>query len=97
MDLDDLVDLADYHDEYCEGVAIIELLWMRRSISMDKATEMASANQFYDFILEHFAFVGGVAIISVVPTILGHVSIEGVQGFTWWWDEVGLERFVEKV
>jgi len=51
-------------------------------------------NQFFNFILECFAFVGGVAIVSMVAAVLGHVSIEVVGGFVWWWDEVGMERFI---
>jgi len=52
---------------------------MRRSISSDKVAEMADTNQFFNFILERFAFFDGVAIISVVPAVLGHVSIGGFE------------------
>ena len=42
---------------------------------MDKMAKVASANQFFDFVLERFAFVCSVTIIFVVSTILGHVGI----------------------
>jgi len=49
------------------------------SILADKAAEMAGANQFFDFILERFAFVYSVSIIFVVPTIFDHVGIGGLE------------------
>jgi len=61
------------------GVTVIELSCMGKFFSTDKAAEMNGANQFFDFILERFAFVGGVAIISVVAAVLGHVSIGGLE------------------
>ena len=69
---------------------------MRRSIFSDKIAEVADANQFFYFILKCLAFIGGVTIIFVIFAVLGHVSIGGFQGFAWWWDEIGLERFVEE-
>jgi len=60
-------------------VAVVKLSWMSRAVSPNKAAEMASANQFFDFILERFAFVRDVAMILVVPTVLGHVTIRGFE------------------
>ena len=77
--------------------AVVGLLEMRRSIFSDKTVEVASSNQFFYFILKRLAFIGGVAIIFVIFAVLGHFSIGGFQGFAWWWDEIGLERFVKEV
>jgi len=70
---------------------------MRWSIFSDKTTEVAGANQFFYFILKRLAFIGVVAIVSMIFAVLGHISVGGVQGFSWWWDEVGLQCFVEKI
>jgi len=45
----------------------------------DKAAEVANANQFFDFILKHFALICSVAIVSVVATVLSHVCIGGLD------------------
>ena len=49
-------------------MTVIEQAWMGRSFSADKAAEM-----------ERFAFIDGVAIISVVTTVLSNVSIGGFE------------------
>jgi len=69
---------------------------MQAFVSMDEATKMAGTNQFFYLILECFAFVGGVAIVSIVTVVLGHVYIGRVRCFTRGWDKVGMEGFVEK-
>jgi len=35
-------------------------------ISMDEATEVASTNQFFNLVLECFAFLCGVVVVSVI-------------------------------
>ena len=66
-------------------------------ISTNEAIEMASTNQFFYLILECFAFVCGMAIVSVVAAVFGHANVGRVGCFTrWWWDEVGLEGFIKK-
>ena len=59
--------------------------------------EMAGANQFLDFVLERFTFVYSVTIILMVSIVLGHVDIRGLGCFVRWWDEIGMEGFVEKL
>jgi len=65
-------------------------------ISVDEATEMASTNQFFDLVLECFAFVSSVAIVSVISVVFGHVCVGRVGCFARWWDEVGLKSFIKK-
>jgi len=65
-------------------------------VSVDEATEMADTNKFFYFFLECLAFVCGMAIVSVVAVVLGHVRIGRVRCFTRWWDEVSMEGFVKK-
>jgi len=48
-------------------------------IFADKAAEVASANQFFNFILKRFALICSVAIVSVVVTVLSHVCIGGLD------------------
>ena len=48
-------------------------------LSADKTAEVANVNQFFNFILERFAFVCSVAVISVVSIVLGHVGIRGLD------------------
>ena len=55
-------------------------------ISADEVVEMASTNQFFYLILEYFTFICGIAIVSVVATIFGHVSVGRIGCFTRWWD-----------
>jgi len=69
---------------------------MRAFVSTDEAAEMANTNQFFYIILECIAFVGGVAIVSMVSAVLGHVCIGRVRCFTKGLDEVGMEGFVKK-
>jgi len=65
-------------------------------VSADEAVEMASTNQFFDLVLNCFAFVCGMAIITVIATIFGHVYVGRVGCFTRWRDEVGLKSFIKK-
>jgi len=55
-----------------------------------EAAEMASTNQFFNLVLESFAFFCGVAIVLVIAAIFSHVCVGGSGRLTWWWDEVGL-------
>ena len=55
-------------------------------VSMDEATEVASTNQFFYFILECFAFVCSVAMVAVVTAIFGHVGVGGCSCLAWWRD-----------
>jgi len=59
-------------------------------IFSNKATEMASTNQFFNFILECFTFLCVMAIVLVIATLFSHVHIGGSGCLAWWWDEVGL-------
>jgi len=65
-------------------------------VSTDKAAEVANANQFFDSVLERLAFVCSVVVVSVIAVVLDHVCIGGVGCFVRWWDEIGMEGFVEK-
>jgi len=65
-------------------------------VAADEVAEMVGTNEFFYFILECLAFVCGVAIVSVVAVVLGHVYVGRVGCFTRWWDEVGMEGFVKK-
>jgi len=62
-------------------------------IPADEAAKVAGAFQFFDLILERFAFFCGMTVIAVVSTILGHVSVGG-GCFAWWGEEVSLEGLV---
>jgi len=42
---------------------------------VDEMMEMASTNQFFYFVLEFFAFVCGMAIVTVVATVFGRVDV----------------------
>jgi len=59
-------------------------------VSADEAAEMTSTNQFFNFILECFTFLCGVAVVSVIMAIFSHVCIGRSGRLAWWWDEVGL-------
>jgi len=52
-------------------------------IFSDKVAEMASTNQFLNFILECFTFLFGMAVVSVIATIFSHVRIGGSGGLAW--------------
>jgi len=73
---------------------MVRLRRMMRSggfvIFSDKAAEMASTNQFFNFILECFTFLSGMVVISVIAAVFSHVCIGGSGRLAWWWDEVGL-------
>jgi len=64
-------------------VAVIGLSRMRWSIFFDKKAEVAGTNQFFYFILERLAFIGGVVVVSMIFAVLGHIGIGGIQGFSW--------------
>jgi len=49
---------------------------------------VALVNKFFYFILECFAIFYSVAMVAVVATILGHISIRGSGCLTWWRNEV---------
>jgi len=59
-------------------------------ISADKVAEMASTNQFLNFILECFTFLCGMAVVSVIATVFSHVRVRGSGHLARRWDEVGL-------
>jgi len=59
------------------------IVWMKRSIFSNKMTKVADADQCFYFILKRIAFIGGVAIVFVIFTVLGHISVGEVQGFAW--------------
>ena len=59
-------------------------------VSMDKTVEMANTNQFFNFILECFTLLCGVAVVSVVTVVFSHVCVGRGGRLAWWWNEVGL-------
>jgi len=65
-------------------------------VSANEVAEMASMNQFFNLVLECFAFVCGMAIVTVIATVFGHVGVGRIGRLVRWWDEVGLKSFIEK-
>ena len=63
-------------------------------IPTDEAAKVASTDQFFDFILERFAFFRSGTMVAMVPTILGHVSVRRCGCLSWWGEEVSLEGLV---
>ena len=63
-------------------------------IPADEAAKMAGAYQFFDLILERFALFCSMAVVAVVPTILGHVGVRRGGCLLRWGEEVSLEGFV---
>jgi len=63
---------------------------------MDEVAEMDNTNQFFDLVLECFAFFYGVAVVSVIAAIFIHVCVWGSGCLAWWWDEVGLQSFIKE-
>jgi len=47
-------------------------------ISVDKVAEMASTNQFFNFILERFTFLYGIAMVSVIAAVFSLFALGGV-------------------
>ena len=58
--------------------------------SADKAVEVASTHQFFNFILECFTVLCGMTMVSVIATVFSHVRVGGSGRLAWWWDEVRL-------
>jgi len=58
-------------------------------ISADETMKVASTDQLFYFILECFAFFCSVAMVAVVATIFGHISV-GRCGCLAWRDQVSL-------
>jgi len=79
------------------GETVVRLFRVVWSISLDETTEVASANQFFFFVLKCLALIHGVAVILVILAVLGHICIGGIQGFAWLWNEARLECFIEKL
>jgi len=69
-------------------------VWM--VVSTNEVAEMASMNQFFYLVLECFAFVCGMAIVTVIAVVFGHVGIGRIRCFARWWDEVSLKSFTKK-
>jgi len=59
-------------------------------VSTDEAAEVASTNQLFNLVLECFAFLGGVTVVSVIAAIFSHVRVGRSGHLAWWCDEVGL-------
>jgi len=59
-------------------------------ISANEATKVTGTNQFFYLILECFAVFCSVAMVAVVATIFGHISIKRCGCLAWWRDEVSL-------
>ena len=60
-------------------------------IPTDEAAKVAGTYQFFDFILECFAFFRSMTVVAMVPTILGHVGVRRCGCLSWWGEEVSLE------
>ena len=75
---------------------VVRLSGVGWSISFDKAVEVTNADQFLYFILKCFVFVCGVAVITVILAVFGHIHIRGIRGFAWGWYEIHLECFIEE-
>jgi len=58
--------------------------------SADKATKMASTDQFFNFILECFTVLYSMVVVSVIATVFSHVRFGGNGRLVWWWDGVDL-------
>jgi len=52
-------------------------------ISMDEAAKVTNTDQFFYLILECFAVFCSVAMVAVVATILGHISIRRCGCLAW--------------
>jgi len=52
-------------------------------IPTDEAAKVASTDQFFYFILERFAFFRSVTMVTMVPTILGHVGVRRCGCLAW--------------
>jgi len=65
-------------------------------VSTDEAAEVTSTNQFFNFILECLAVFCSVAMVAVVTTIFGHISIGGSGHLAWWWDKVNLQGLIKE-
>ena len=63
-------------------------------IPTDEVAKVAGAYQFFDFILERFAFFCSMTVVAMVPTILGHVGVRRCDCLSWWGEEVSLEGLV---
>jgi len=64
------------------GRASVVRTWMvvgswRVVVSADEATKVASTNQFFNLVLECFAFLYCVVVVSVIATIFRHVRVGG--------------------
>ena len=53
-------------------------------VSTDEAAEMANTNQFFNLILECVAFICGMAIVTVIAAVFGHVDVGRIERFARW-------------
>jgi len=56
---------------------------------------MFGSDEFFYFISQSVAFVGGVAIVAMVVTILAQICIGRVLIFPRWGEEFCLQNFIE--
>ena len=71
------------------GRALVVRTWRvirswRMVVSTDETAEVATTNHFFNLVLEWFAFLCGVAVVSVIPTIFSHVRVWGSGRLAWW-------------
>jgi len=59
-------------------------------ISANEAAEVANMNQLFNLVLECFAFISGVVVVSVIAARFSHVRVGKSGRLAWWWNEVGL-------
>jgi len=64
-------------------------------VSANEAVEMASTNQFFDFVLKCFTFICSMAIVTMIMAVFGHVNVGMIRCFARWWNEVGLKSFIK--
>jgi len=56
---------------------------------------MSSSDEFFYFVSQSVAFIGGVAIVVMVVTILAQIYVGRVLIFPWWGEEFCLQDFIE--
>jgi len=75
-------------------VSVVGSRWVAGSrgmiISTDEAAKVTSTDQFFYLILECFAVFCSMAMVAVVATIFGHISVRRCSYLAWWRDEVSL-------
>jgi len=53
-------------------------------VSTNEAAKVASTNQFFNLVLECFAFLCGVVVVLVITAIFSHVRVGRSGRLAWW-------------